>query len=60
LVAHSLLEFGPHFSLRDTPALHYRHYLHDLHDLTQPYSHKEINPAKGGWPQRTPTKEIPT
>ncbi len=57
MVAHSLLEFEPHFSLRDTPGLHD---LHDLHDLTQPYSLKEINPAKGGWPQRTPTKEIPT
>lgn len=57
MVAHSLLEFEPHFSLRDTPGLHD---LHDLHDLTQPYSLKEINPAKGGWPQGTPTKEIPT
>jgi hypothetical protein len=57
LVAHSLLEFEPHFSLRDTPGLHDLHY---LHHLTQPYSLKEINPAKGGWPQRTPTKEIPT
>ncbi len=60
MVAHSLLEFEPHFSLRDTPGLHDLHHLHYLHHLTQPYSLKEINPAKGGWPQRTPTKEIPT